>query len=376
MEPESPRDGRALREMARLANSPASRAPGSNPRRPNADSSGLVDLAALMAEQPNWLDSALARAKASAGTSLAPPSFSPASLAPTMSEVADDDVSVPRGRSLPIVLAATGAGLLVAAACVFALRTSAPHATVTPPAPPVAAIAHAAGPEAPAIATAAVAAVTPPVETGAAQVTTAPSSPPPSAAPRVVESEGPPVGRHWRHGRHERIAEARVAPAAAKVADAPSPPPPVHQTAAPAAPPPPAPHAGSALDAALRAAAGGGGALPATPAPDPTPAAAAPKAAPPPAATDGRPERPSGSAVTSALTEVLTQARKCVAGMTNPSRALITFGPDGAVHKVDVTGPAGSDGKATQCLRTAFNRAHVPPFSSSSYAAGVTVRPQ
>ena len=243
---------------------------------------------------PNWLDSALARAKVSAGTSLAPPSFSPASLAPTMSEVADDDVSVPRGRSLPIVLAATGAGLLVAAACVFALRTSAPHATVTPPAPPVAAIAHAAGPEAPAIATAAVAAVTPPVETGAAQVTTAPSSPPPSAAPRVVESEGPPVGRHWRHGRHERIARsARRSRRGKGATPLFSPSPGAPDGGARRSAPPGAPRSGSALDNALRAAAGPAEAAPVTPAPKPTAAPAAPKAAPPPAA-DRRPERPCG----------------------------------------------------------------------------------
>ncbi len=61
--------------------------------------------------------------------------------------------------------------------------------------------------------------------------------------------------------------------------------------------------------------------------------------------------------------------------MSDPSRALVTFGSDGNVHKVDVSGPAGSDAKASQCLRSAFNHAHVPPFSASTYAAGVTVRP-
>jgi len=80
--------------------------------------------------------------------------------------------------------------------------------------------------------------------------------------------------------------------------------------------------------------------------------------------------------VTSTLTEVLNPARKCVAGMTDPSRALVTFGSDGAAHKIDLTGPAASDPTAVKCLKAAFSRAHVPPFSSASYAAGVTIRPQ
>ena len=78
----------------------------------------------------------------------------------------------------------------------------------------------------------------------------------------------------------------------------------------------------------------------------------------------------------SALTEVLPNARRCVAAMSDASRALVTFGSEGSVRKVDVSGPAASDAKASQCLRSAFGRAHVPAFSASTYAAGVTVRPQ
>jgi hypothetical protein len=141
-----------------------------------------------------------------------------------------------------------------------------------------------------------------------------------------------------------------------------------------AAPAPPPPHVGSALDAALRAAAGPVAVAAAAPA-NPAPAAVAAKTAPPPVA-DGRPERPSGSAVTGTLNEVLGKARHCVEGMGDASRALVTFGSDGAVRKVDISGPAASDGKASQCLRGALSRAHVPPFSSASYAAGVTVRPE
>jgi hypothetical protein len=374
MEPQSPRDGRALRDVARLANSPVSRGPM---RRANSDS-GIVDLAALMAEEPTWLDSAVARAKTAAGSfgppplvrgSLAPPSLSPASLAPTTSAVDATFEIRRRTRSLPLVLAAMGAGLLVAAACVFALRIGVTHSPAPSAAPPVAAVAHvdapAAAPPPPATPAAApLTAVGAPIDTGAAQTAATPESP----QARAVEGDGPPVGRHWRHGRHEARAatETRAAaPVAATAADAP--PPPARAIAAPAPPPP---HVGSALDAALRAAAGPvAAAAPAAPAP------VGAKTAPPPVA-DGRPERPSGSAVTGTLNEVLGKARHCVDGMGDASRALVTFGSDGAVRKVDITGPAASDGKAAQCLRGALGRAHVPPFASASYAAGVTVRPE
>jgi hypothetical protein len=76
----------------------------------------------------------------------------------------------------------------------------------------------------------------------------------------------------------------------------------------------------------------------------------------------------------SALTQALPAARACVAGATEPSRASITFSPDGSVQKVDVSGPAASDPKAAQCLRKAFGRTHVPPFASGTYSASATVR--
>jgi hypothetical protein len=58
------------------------------------------------------------------------------------------------------------------------------------------------------------------------------------------------------------------------------------------------------------------------------------------------------------------------------SRATIWFGSDGAVQKVDVTGPAAASPKQAPCIRSALGGAHVPPFSQNSYAAPVTVRPQ
>ena len=138
MEPESSRDGRALREMAKLAG------PASTPqlsKKPNADSSGLVDLAALMAEQPNWLDDALARAKGNPKTLLPPPHpVAPVSLGPTAIEIIGyEALQTPKRRNpLPLILGTFVAGALVAAACVFALeRLEKPAA---PPAPRVAAV--------------------------------------------------------------------------------------------------------------------------------------------------------------------------------------------------------------------------------------------
>jgi hypothetical protein len=358
------RDGRALREVAKLANAqPVSKSP---PKKPNADHSGVVDLAALMAEQPNWLDGAVARAKSAATVTLTPPVISPGSLAPTMlTGVGEDEIplGVPRARSTSLVLASAGAGLLVAAACVFAVRASHPAASAPPPPPAQAmAVAHVDAPAIPPI--------PPPPAADPAGAQAAGAEAPPAddvqgsaattAATDPSTSHPADADRHHGHrGHHDRSADSTAFAAPAKEAPAPA------RQASP-------PHVGSALDSALRAAAG--------PAAAPSPAAAAPapvaaKSAPAPAA-DGRPERPSGSAVTSALTEVLPAARRCVASMTDASRALVTFGSDGAVHKVDVTGPAGSDARAGQCLRAAFGHAHVPPFSQSSYAAGVTVRPQ
>lgn len=378
MEPESRdpvRDGSALRAMAQLAN--ATPAPKSTPpRKPNADHSGLVDLSALIGDQRSWLDDALARAKAAAGTTtLAPPALTAMSLAPTMTELdADRPAGVPRTRALPVILACLGAGLLVAGACVFAIRFHRPaqqHLASAAPVLPVEA------PTSPPQLTAAAVPAPPAADTATAPpptgVSPAQAAGTPDQAPAPEPESAPsPLGHHGHHGRHEvRATEARfAAPTSAPAAS------PAEASPAPARATPPPPHVGSALDAALRAAAGPGGATPppAPAAPEPAPAAAPVRA--PSAAADGRPERPSGSAVTAALTTVLPNARKCVAQMTDASRALITFGPDGNVRKVDVSGPAASDAKATSCLRSAFGRAHVPPFSASTYAAGVTVRPQ
>ena len=358
MESESSRDGHALREMAKLAG------PASSPRavKPNADSSGLVDLAALMAEQPNWLDDALARAKGSPKTVLPPPhSVAPLSLGPTAIEImtAESLTAMPRRRPLPLILATFGAGALVAAACVFALKLEKPAAPrvatvtrveepVTPPAPP-------------AEVAAAVAAPTQVAAAAATQVTTAPESSPPA------EKEAPSAPGHHHHRVLHESAHAAAFIAKADPKPDPEPAPPPARKAA--AQPPPA----TALEAAVRAAAGPSVATAPPPPVADVPAPVAAKAAAAPV-MEGRPERPSGSAVTSTLTEVLPKVRKCVSG-TDPSRATITFGQEGAVQSVSVSGPAASDPKTVGCMKSAFGKAHVPPFSQASYSAAVTVRP-
>jgi len=321
MDPSSPRENRSLRDAAKAAAAP-------NP--PPADSSGVVDLGALMAAQPNWLDDALARAKANT----APATFdsmAPMAITPTARGVAHSvfdamPAGVPKRRIWPFFATAGGVAIAGTLACVLAL------------------LAHAHG-------------------QAAARV-------PPKPAPVAAHAEEPTPPADVPPATQDDVAMTYEmddpAPVTASAAKAPRPPAPVAARALPAAPGKPK----SALDSALRAAAGN----PApTPAPPPPPVAVA-KTAPPPG--DNRPERPSGSAVTSALTQALPAARACVGTAGDPSRASITFSSDGSVQSVNVTGPAAGDPKAAQCLRKAFSGARLPPFSQGTYTAGVTVRPR
>ena len=369
----STRGGNALREMAKLAqptspSGPASKK-GQSTLKATADSSGLVDLAALMAEQPNWLDDALARAKSKTNAapppSLIPPAWAPSSIAPT---TADDDepMGVPRRRALPVLLASVLAMGIIGGAGTFAWMKMHPRAA----APAVAATTTPVETAAP---------IPPPPETPAVAAAAIP--PPPAADPAApaatTEAEFPDTsataasGKHGKHGKHHgsraadlaAAADPTPAPAAAPAPPPAAAPPPVH--AAKVSPP------ASPFAAALRAAAGPG-ASPAAPAPaaDPAPAAApAPRAA----AGGNLPEHPSGSAVTSALTGALSGARGCLGSDADPAKATVTFGSSGSVQGVDV---AGATGQAASCIKGAFNRAHVPAFSASTYTARVTVRPR
>lgn len=94
-----------------------------------------------------------------------------------------------------------------------------------------------------------------------------------------------------------------------------------------------------------------------------------------PAATAGDlPDKPSTGAVQAAVGSVMGGARACVAGQDGPSRATVTFGSDGRVQSVSVSGPAAGT-PAEACIRAALSKARVQPFARSSFSVGATVRP-
>jgi len=86
------------------------------------------------------------------------------------------------------------------------------------------------------------------------------------------------------------------------------------------------------------------------------------------------PDKPSTGAVQAAIGQVLGGARACVAGQDGPSRATVTFGSDGRVQSVSVSGPAaGTPSEA--CIRAALSKARVQPFARPTFSVGATVRP-
>ena len=109
-------------------------------------------------------------------------------------------------------------------------------------------------------------------------------------------------------------------------------------------------------------------------APAPAPAAA-PSGMRPASGTSagGLPDRPSTGAVQAAVGSVMGAARACVAGGV-ASPAQITFGPDGSVSSVAVSGPAAGT-PAASCIEAALKRARVAPFTNPSFSLGVWVRP-
>jgi hypothetical protein len=102
-----------------------------------------------------------------------------------------------------------------------------------------------------------------------------------------------------------------------------------------------------------------------------TKAARAPAEEPAPAALS---ERPSVGAVQAAVGSVMAGARSCLAGQEQGSKAQVTFGPNGRVQSVAVSGPAAGT-PAETCLRSALSAARVEPFSDPSFTASLTVRP-
>ncbi|MBK7581021.1 MAG: hypothetical protein IPI67_12510 [Myxococcales bacterium] len=94
-----------------------------------------------------------------------------------------------------------------------------------------------------------------------------------------------------------------------------------------------------------------------------------------PAATAGDlPDKPSTGAVQAAIGSVMGSARACVAGQDEASRATITFGADGRVKSVGVSGKAAGT-PAEACIKAALGKARVQPFARPSFSVGSAVRP-
>ncbi|MEZ4226618.1 MAG: hypothetical protein R3B13_37065 [Polyangiaceae bacterium] len=87
------------------------------------------------------------------------------------------------------------------------------------------------------------------------------------------------------------------------------------------------------------------------------------------------PDKPSAGAVQAAVGSVLGSARACVAGHKEPSRATLTFGSEGRVSSVSVSGPAAGTA-AEGCIKSALSRARVQPFARPSFTVGsIIIRP-
>lgn len=83
---------------------------------------------------------------------------------------------------------------------------------------------------------------------------------------------------------------------------------------------------------------------------------------------------PSSGAVQAAVGSVLGNARVCVAGDREPSRARVIFESSGAVSGVVVSGPAAGT-PAEACIKAALSKARVAPFQKPNYSVDTTIRP-
>lgn len=90
--------------------------------------------------------------------------------------------------------------------------------------------------------------------------------------------------------------------------------------------------------------------------------------------TGGLSDRPSTGAVQAAIGSVMGSARSCVAGSSTAVPAQVTFGSDGSVTGVSVSGAAAGT-PAASCIESALKRARVAPFATPSFSLMVWVRP-
>jgi hypothetical protein len=81
------------------------------------------------------------------------------------------------------------------------------------------------------------------------------------------------------------------------------------------------------------------------------------------------PLNPSGGAVSTALGSVRGAAQACLAGQTDPVKAVVTFASDGHVLRVSASGPSAT------CIQAALSKAHIAPFAKESFSATTTIRP-
>lgn len=87
------------------------------------------------------------------------------------------------------------------------------------------------------------------------------------------------------------------------------------------------------------------------------------------------PQKPSQGAVTGAIGAVLPAARGCLGPDDPISRASVVFNSDGSVYSVTVSG--GAAGKpAESCIKDALKKAKLTPFAETSYTANITIRHQ
>ena len=392
---ERDRDRRGFKELAKLAGpTPPLKASSISGIRPTTTEhdSGMVDLAALASANPGAVDRAsvtplasetlfeaepAAKARASGVAARGP---SPAKPGPLVSPSTPRPIVSPPSAPRPIVSAqsavrrpaparSSALGVIGAVIGLAAIAAGAFFVVRTVRAPVAGGVAR--SPVA--------------AEAQAAAVARAPA-PTPATDPGVdplslpKEMAGTTGARHAAHAWHGHGAQTLVAKADPKEAEEAAPAAKAQPAAKEAPSPPVPPPPNNALFNSMKLAASS---APATPAPE----AATPEAAPVPAAAtigasggqnagsgSAGAQRPSQGQVTGALRAVLPTASACLGDDDGVSRAHVTFGSDGAVQSVAVSGfAAGKPSEA--CIKTALAKAHVPPFAEASYGATVTVRP-
>jgi hypothetical protein len=92
-----------------------------------------------------------------------------------------------------------------------------------------------------------------------------------------------------------------------------------------------------------------------------------------PAVAQDRPLEPSMGDVSAALLRVKSSAQACLTEQSGQASASVTFGSDGRVQSVAVSGPGASAGGG--CIKNALSQARVSAFSKPSFTISTTVRP-